>query len=207
MAATIKGTPNGPYQVNGGPQLRRPSGKTCPAEGEAWLCRCGGSKNKPFCDGTHQKIGFSDRNLLDPKRNHQDSYKGRKITILDNRAICAHAGHCTDGLKEVFRMREEPWIAPDAAPLEKIIETIRRCPSGALGYAIDGVEAAAPKRTPAITITDDGPYAISGGIELDGAKPGDGASREHFTLCRCGASKNKPFCDGSHWEARFKDSG
>jgi CDGSH-type Zn-finger protein len=203
----IKGAPNGPYLVSGDLALRRPSAKAYPVKGDAALCRCGGSKNKPFCDGTHAKIGFSDRNLAEPKKNRRESYKGRKITILDNRAICAHAGHCTDGLKEVFRMREEPWIAPDAAPVEKIIETIRKCPSGALSYAIDGVEAAAPKRPPAITITDDGPYAVTGGIELDGAKFGDGASREHFTLCRCGASKNKPFCDGSHWEAKFKDAG
>jgi CDGSH-type Zn-finger protein len=202
----IKGAPNGPYLLEGKPSLRRSSGKTYPVDGNAALCRCGGSKNKPFCDGTHKKIGFSDRNFLDEKRNHRETYEGRKITILDNRAICAHAGHCTDGLKEVFRMREEPWIAPDAAPVESIIETIRKCPSGALSYAIDGVEAAEPKRPPAITITDDGPYAVTGGIELAGVEFGDGASREHFTLCRCGASKNKPFCDGSHWEAGFKDS-
>jgi CDGSH-type Zn-finger protein len=203
----IKGAPNGPYLVSGDVALQRPSGKSYPVKGNAALCRCGGSNDKPFCDGTHARIGFSDRVLADGKQNHRESYKGRNITIFDNRAICAHAGHCTDGLKEVFRMREEPWIAPDAAPVERIIETIRKCPSGALSYAIDGVEAAAPNRPPAITITDDGPYAVTGGIELDGAKFGDGASREHFTLCRCGASKNKPFCDGSHWEAKFKDAG
>jgi CDGSH-type Zn-finger protein len=56
-----------------------------------------------------------------------------------------------------------------------------------------------------VTVTDNGPYAISGGIELEGAKRGEGASAEHYTLCRCGASKNKPFCDGSHWDAGFKD--
>jgi CDGSH-type Zn-finger protein len=54
-------------------------------------------------------------------------------------------------------------------------------------------------------VTKDGPYAVSGGIELAGVSFGDGASQEHYTLCRCGASKNKPFCDGSHWDAGFKD--
>jgi CDGSH-type Zn-finger protein len=54
-------------------------------------------------------------------------------------------------------------------------------------------------------VTDNGPYAVTGGIELLGVKMGEGASPEHYTLCRCGASKNKPFCDGSHWDAGFKD--
>ena len=54
-------------------------------------------------------------------------------------------------------------------------------------------------------MTDNGPYAVSGGIELMGVQFGDGASREHYTLCRCGASANKPFCDGSHWRAGFRD--
>ena len=102
-------------------------------------------------------------------------------------------------------MREEPWIAPDAASVEKVIETIRKCPSGALSYAIDGVEAAPPRRAPMVEVTDDGPYAVTGGVELATGRWGEGASREHFTLCRCGMSKNKPFCDGSHWDAKFRD--
>jgi CDGSH-type Zn-finger protein len=57
-----------------------------------------------------------------------------------------------------------------------------------------------------VTVTDDGPYAITGGIELLEVTFGEGASREHYTLCRCGASKNKPFCDGSHWDAGFRDA-
>jgi CDGSH-type Zn-finger protein len=56
-----------------------------------------------------------------------------------------------------------------------------------------------------VTVTDHGPYTVTGAVELAGAKFGEGASREHFTLCRCGASKNKPFCDGSHWDAGFRD--
>jgi len=56
-----------------------------------------------------------------------------------------------------------------------------------------------------VTVADNGPYQITGGIELVDVKRGDGASSEHSTLCRCGASKNKPFCDGSHWNAGFRD--
>jgi CDGSH-type Zn-finger protein len=56
-----------------------------------------------------------------------------------------------------------------------------------------------------VTVTKDGPYAVTGGIELADVVFGEGASTEHYTLCRCGASKNKPFCDGSHWHVGFKD--
>ena len=186
--------PNGPYQFTDGPKTQA-------------LCRCGGSKNKPFCDGTHGRIGFSDRKLSDGRDDRRVTYAGKAITIFDNRALCAHAGYCTDGLKAVFRQRETPWIDPEGASVREIIAIVERCPSGALSYAIDGVEAAPPQRPPRMTATKDGPYAVTGGIELVDVARGEGASTEHYTLCRCGASKNKPFCDGSHWEAGFKDAG
>jgi len=204
-------TPNGPYyllndmEVKPVPNLRRASGEACATVRGVALCRCGASKNKPFCDGSHSTIGFSDRNAADPGKDERKSYAGRRITILDDRSICSHAGFCTDELESVFRQHDEPWIAPDGAEMEKIIATIRKCPSGALGYAIDGVEAEAPERPPMITVTDSGPYAVTGGVELMGVKFAQGASTEHYTLCRCGASKNKPLCDGSHWNAGFRD--
>ncbi len=197
--------PNGPYLLEQGADLQRASGEALPNEKGVALCRCGGSRNKPFCDGTHRKNGFSDANHADAAKDKRDVYAGKRITIFDNRALCAHAGHCTDGLASVFRMRSEPWIDADGAAVQQIIDTIRRCPSGALSYAIDGVEATAQRGSPKVTVTDNGPYALSGGVELAGVKFGDGASREHYTLCRCGASKNKPFCDGSHWNAGFQD--
>ena len=85
--------------------------------------------------------------------------------------------------------------------------TIRKCPSGALSYSIEGVEAPPAGGPPMITVTNDGPYTITGRVELVGVEFGDGASKDHYTLCRCGASKNKPFCDGSHWSIGFKDPG
>ena len=207
---TITCLPNGPYYLPDDPEavapdLRRSSGGVLPAARGVALCRCGGSKNKPFCDGTHAKIGFSDRKISDGSKDRRESYAGKGITIFDNRGICAHAGYCTDNLKAVFRMREEPWIDPDGATLREIVETIRKCPSGALSYAIDGAEAAPPPRPPMITVTDNGPYAVAGGVELVGVQFGKGAPTEHYTLCRCGVSKNKPFCDGSHWDANFRD--
>jgi len=182
-----------------------PDGPYLYSEEKKALCRCGGSASKPYCDGTHRKNGFSGRNLADPAKNRRTSYAGRRIAILDNRALCAHVGYCTDNLARVFRHHDKPWIDADGAAVEEVIATIRKCPSGALSYAIDGVEPPAPQRPPAIAVTKDGPYAVTGGVELVGVEFGEGASREHYTLCRCGASRNKPFCDGSHWDANFRD--
>jgi CDGSH-type Zn-finger protein len=210
-APKIACLPNGPYYLLNDlsaapvPNLRRASGEACAAVRGVALCRCGGSKNKPFCDGTHGTNGFSDRNISEPAANKRAAYTGRSITIYDNRAVCAHAAFCTDGLAAVFRHGQAPWIDPDAAAVAEIVPTIRKCPSGALSYAIEGVEAEPPQRAPMVTVTDDGPYAVTGGIELVGVRFGDGAALEHYTLCRCGASKNKPFCDGSHWHVGFKD--
>jgi CDGSH-type Zn-finger protein len=169
------------------------------------LCRCGGSANKPFCDGTHQKNSFSGVKLADRGPDLREDYRAESITIHDNRSICAHAGHCTNGLASVFKYKSEPWIDPAGATAEAIIETIRRCPSGALSYALDGLKGGDPQREPAITVTKDGPYVVTGGVQLHGQSWAQGASTEHYTLCRCGASKNKPFCDGTHWSVGFKD--
>ena len=203
--------PNGPlYLLNDltastVPNLCRANGEACASVRGVALCRCGGSGNKPFCDGTHGTIGFTDRRTADDSANRRTNYVGKRITIHDNRGICAHAGVCTDRLESVFRMGQEPWIDAAGASAEEIIETVKKCPSGALSYSIDTVEYRDQDREPMVTIANDGPYAITGGIELIGVTFGEGASKEHYTLCRCGASKNKPFCDGAHSQIGFRD--
>ena len=89
--------------------------------------------------------------------------------------------------------------------MQKIVETIEKCPFGALSYSIDGAERQEAGGDPAIMVAPNGPYAIKGGVELEGVAFGEGASHEHFDLCRCGASKNKPFCNGAHWHTRFDE--
>ena len=209
--ASIACLPNGPYYLShdGDPDvvrfLQREDGSACSMGQAAALCRCGGSKNKPFCDGTHATNGFSDARLGGGPADQRISFLGKRIAIHDNRALCAHAGACTEGLPGVFREDGRPWIDPDAATAEQVVETIRRCPSGALSYSIDGVEHRDREAAPAVTVMNNGPYAVSGSIELTAVVFGVGSSQEHYTLCRCGASKNKPFCDGSHWDVGFKD--
>ncbi len=200
---TIECTPNGPYMVRNLGDLRRGTGDRLEARPVMALCRCGGSANKPFCDGTHKKNGFSGARLADPATDVRTSHDGADVTIHDNRSICAHAGHCTDGLATVFRQKSEPWIDPAGAAAEAIIATVRRCPSGALSYSRDGVEVTSEPREPSITATTDGPYAVVGGPQLLEQAWAQGASTEHYTLCRCGGSRNKPFCDGTHWSIGF----
>ena len=203
--------PNGPYyyfptfEAKVCPGLTSSTGETRQYTPGIALCRCGGSNNKPFCDGTHGTNGFTDKKLTDGKWNFRQDYVGKTITIHDNRGICAHAGECTSNLAKVFKLKEEPWIDPDGATAEEIIATINRCPSGALSYSVDNVEHRDRDGEPRIVVSRDGPYQVKGGIELGGVEKGEGASDEHYTLCRCGGSKNKPFCDGTHWHIGFKD--
>ncbi len=201
----IRAARNGPYIVTRLASLENSRGEAIPVQETIALCRCGASANKPFCDGTHAKIGFESAKQTDGSLDKRDDYAGKEITIHDNRGVCAHAGRCTDGLPRVWRMGTEPWIDPDAADPESIIETIRRCPSGALSYTLGGVEHRDQDPAPKITVTRDGPYAVAGAIELADEPRGQGASTEHYTLCRCGGSKNKPFCDGTHWHIKFRD--
>jgi CDGSH-type Zn-finger protein/ferredoxin len=201
--ASIEPEPNGPYLVNGITDFRNANGEAIRTEPTMYLCRCGGSSNKPFCDGTHEKIGFSGERLSDPSQSKTDDYVGKELTIHDNRFMCAHAGFCTRHSPNVFSTAAEPWINPDRDPADKTIETIKMCPSGALSYSVNGILHRDQARAPCIHVTKNGPLFVVGGPELRGeARP---LSPEHYTLCRCGASKNKPFCDGSHFRARFKD--
>jgi CDGSH-type Zn-finger protein len=204
---------NGPYYLLDEPEpqpvpfLQTAAGQQPATARGVALCRCGGSANKPFCDGTHGRIGFSDAQQNDRAPDRQDHYRGEALTIHDNRGICAHAGHCTDSLPAVFRMHEEPWIDADGAPAEEVERVVRGCPSGALSFSRADEAGGDTERAPMVTVTKNGPYAVTGGIELIGVAFGEGASREHYTLCRCGASRNKPFCDGSHWRIGFTDEG
>jgi CDGSH-type Zn-finger protein len=196
---------DGPYLVEGVNRLNNARGEMLETKPVTALCRCGHSGRKPYCDGTHKRIGFSGKRLSDGKSDKRRNYVGKRVTIHDNRSICAHAGFCTDGLAAVFNGDRSPWIDPDGVSLDQIVAIIEKCPSGALSYSIDGVEHRDRQRPPSITVTSDGPYAVEGNPELVATTMADGASTEHMTLCRCGASKNKPFCDGSHWDIGFKD--
>jgi CDGSH-type Zn-finger protein len=190
---------DGPIRVSHVPSIIDSDGTELPATEHTVLCRCGSSARKPYCDGTHARVGYRSCKLEGRLPDYVRDYVGKDITIHDNRAVCSHAEHCVRDLPAVFSREDRPWIHPDAAPADDIARTIEKCPSGALSYTRDGVLHKNLEREPAIRVDPEGPYDVVGGPELadpDGCRP---ESTEHYTLCRCGRSRNKPFCDGRHW--------
>lgn len=195
---------NGPFLVKGTVKYTDAKGNKIATEKEVVaLCRCGASKNKPFCDGTHSDIGFTgakERTETYPTRE----YEGEELTVVDNIGICCHWGACVNGAPDVFFKwdGDERISVVDGADKEKVIEVVRKCPSGSLVYKLDGETQKEFFSDPEVFVSEDGPLHIRGGIKLNGDD--QPVTNSHYTLCRCGASKNKPFCDGAHKEAGFK---
>src|ERR1700733_6023063 len=204
----------GPLLVTNVEDIHDWLGRPLPTRPLTALCRCGASAMKPYCDGSHVR-GFDD--AKDPGRlpDRRDTYIGQQVTIFDNRGTCQHSGFCTDRLSTVFKVDKEPFVAPSGGRMDEIIRAVRDCPSGALSYAFDGIEARAEVdyhgiRAPSIEVSKDGPYRITGTVTLldaddDPVVRNAGASTEHYTLCRCGHAQNKPFCTGMHWSIKFRD--
>lgn len=193
-----------PYLVVGIEEIESSDGDKFKMENVTALCRCGGSSHKPYCDGTHSKIEFDGSRDEGLKPGKTRSYEGKDITINDNRRVCAHDGNCTRSLPSVFKSDELPWIDPNGASVKEIIETIEGCPSGALSYTIGSRRYQNLERPPKIIVQKNGPYKIQGGIELTDDAGSVPEASEHYTLCRCGKARNKPFCDGTHIDIDFK---
>ncbi len=195
-----------PYTVESLTDLKDSENNPLPVQETTLLCRCGHSDNKPYCDGSHLRVGFIGEKEADRVPDQVDEYAGPTITIVDNRGVCSHAGFCTDNLPSVFRMNEEPWIDAAGATIEAIIAQIEQCPSGALSYKVDGVRHQKHGGQPTINVKKDGPYYTTGGVGLTDDQDSTPETTDHYALCRCGQSKNKPFCNGAHWNG-FEDSG
>ena len=169
------------------------------------LCRCGDSKFKPHCDGSHATNGFVGERE-DNEKPVPEVYEGKDITIVFDRYLCMGAGFCGE-LESVFGTAKEPKYEPDAASSEEIIETIRKCPSGALSYIIDETHYTKYFNINQIVVVEDGPLDCQGEITLIDDQESDKflpENTDHYTLCRCGGSKKKPLCDGSHHKNGFK---
>ena len=213
-AEEVRCAHDGPYLVTNAERVSDWLGQEISVAPQVAFCRCGESGIKPVCDGACATNGFSDKK--DPKRvpDRRETYKGVQLTVYDNRGICQHSGFCSDRLNTVFHT-EGAFVTPSGGRMDEIIRAVRDCPSGALSYAIDGVEARAQvdwdnARESTIEVSKDGPYRITGGMRLTDAagepvKRAQGSSLEHYALCRCGHSQNKPFCSGMHWYIEFKD--
>jgi CDGSH-type Zn-finger protein/uncharacterized Fe-S cluster protein YjdI len=133
-----------------------------------------------------------------------DEIEGAQLTLLYDGGKCIHARHCVTGAPQVFIANiEGPWINPDSMDVELLAGIAHVCPSGAIRYRRrDGRPDEAEPPVNLIAVREAGPYAVRADMRIDGKAAGFRA-----TLCRCGASKNKPFCDGSHHEVKFGASG
>lgn len=149
--------------------------------------------------------------LYDKDRDRQPDqcrYPGDNLHVLYDRRRCMHAAECGRASKAVFDGKREPWIAPDNADRDELIRVVLRCPTGALrALDPDGTPLAdpAPEHNE-ITVSPDGPLYVRGTIEVH-MPDGTTSTETRVALCRCGASRNKPFCDGAHSRARFHDAG
>jgi CDGSH-type Zn-finger protein/uncharacterized Fe-S cluster protein YjdI len=129
---------------------------------------------------------------------------GKKLTLVYEGKRCIHARFCVTGAPQVFLANVQgPWITPDAVTTEHLVEIAHACPSGAIRYQRrDGEPNETAPAVNLLAVREAGPYAVRGDLSIAGNK-----SSFRATLCRCGASKNKPYCDGSHHEVSFAATG
>ena len=221
----IKVTKNGPYIVSGklpiseqiiivnkeGVPVEWGSGKKYPLQEKCGLCRCGESNNKPFCDGTHTKTGFDGTETAsnEPYLEQAKIIQGPTLKLFDVEDLCASARFC--------HRAGEIWnLIPKSDDLDArrvAIEEAGDCPSGRLVvWDKKTEEIIEPKLEKSIGLIEDpqmmcsGPIWVRGGIPIKSADGKVYEVRNRVTLCRCGKSSIKPFCDSSHFpEHRYKE--
>lgn len=215
---------NGPYIVTGNVPLEEKliaikdndycytNGKKLPQAETYALCRCGQSSNMPFCDGTHTHTNFDGRETASRRPFFEEAvrYEGSDYILCDAEELCAFARFCHKPAGDVWLLTEES-TNPDCR--KEAIQGALNCPAGRL-VILDSVtgQAVEPHYQQSIVIIQDpdrqcsGPVWVRGGIPV---KSSDGfiyEVRNRVTLCRCGKSRNKPFCDSMHVITGFSDS-
>jgi CDGSH-type Zn-finger protein len=175
-----------------------------------FLCRCGQSARKPYCDGTHTRVGFDGSETASRAAYAEQAQvmEGPAVTLLDAEALCAFARFC-DRSGQVWSLVNE---ASSDSARDELIFQIGQCPSGRLVARDQATgEAIEPALTPSVVLVEDpyeeasGPIYVRGGVEITGADGVAWETRNRVTLCRCGRSNTKPFCDGTHAHVHFKD--
>lgn len=219
----IKVAKDGPYLVTGEPKITEQfimpdadgasstyrSGQNYSKSGTVALCRCGHTSTPPYCDGHHAKVGFKGACSAPhtPIQSGAIPFDGDKFTLLDNDHYCSFSRFC-DALGRVWNQISEQTPQGDKIALS----LAHACPAGRLMIIDkDTGEQIEPEFLPEIAVLEDpaigisGPLYVKGGIEVtdENGKPYECRNRQ--TLCRCGHSSNKPFCDGAHASARFDD--
>lgn len=218
----VKVTKDGPYLVYGVPKIAEETitpdengvsikyteGRTFEIKNDPTaLCRCGRSSHAPFCDGTHERVGFDGTETADfePILDGAEEIPGPNLTLMDNEKYCAFARFCDAGGR-IWNLVLEGTPEADALAIREAGD----CPAGRLIMMDADGNPIEPDFPISIGVLEDGGLKISGPLWLKGGirvESEDGRSyevRNRQTLCRCGHSSNKPFCNGSHASARFK---
>ena len=216
-------TQDGPYLVEGSVPIARQTivanaagssvgwrqGEELDTNATCALCRCGESANKPFCDGSHLRVGFDGTETASRESYLAQAAEqvGPSLILTDAQPLCAFARFC-DVAGQVWNLVEQD--GPEAAQLT--IQEAGLCPAGRLVAWDRGTgKALEPELDPSIGIVEDptegvaGPIWVRGGIPISSADGQSYEIRNRVTLCRCGASRNKPFCDASHASIGFTD--
>ena len=194
---------NGPLVVSGVSTMNGPDG-AIEVKPVMALCRCGASKNKPFCDGSHNKVGFESRGGTPAGRDRVITYEGQEVSVNYNPLLCSHAAECGRLASNIFNPAQKPWVQPDQGTVAEVEAVVTACPSGALSIATsDGPEHRSADRAQ-IVVEKNGPYWVKDIPALTSDRA-EGAATDKFVLCRCGLSGNKPYCDGSHRDAKWND--
>lgn len=219
---------DGPYEVIGGVPLVRKSQVTTEAgepfawrkdreletEDTYWLCRCGRSKDKPFCDSSHETADWDPgeraaTNLTAERRVRLKS--GKIIVVRRDYSLCMEAGFCGNRFGNLESLAEK---SDDPNVLAQVIGMVERCPSGSYTYALEengpDMEPDLPKQIAVLTeMTDEGPIIsalwVTGEIPIERADGQPLETRNRVTLCRCGESRIKPLCDGTHRQKMIRE--
>ena len=217
----IVAEPCGPYQVHGNVPIRR----LRPVYSEygepmtwevterfdpkpvVFLCRCGHSRRKPFCDSSHTGLPF-DGDDGAPQTTYDErarTFDVPGIVVRDDRMLCEHAGFCGTRITSIWKLLDDR-ATEDTTVRAQVITMIERCPSGALTFRLtaDGSDLE-PDLPASIGVVDDGPLFVSGNIPIERADGTPLETRNRVTLCRCGESAIRPLCDGTHKKTGFSD--
>lgn len=221
----IKITADGPYLIYGNPPIDQeiilPN-----EEGSSWvyqkgksfdnsenpvhLCRCGYSKHKPFCDGSHAHADWdpTETSSKYPLLEGAEQFEGPTMILADNEKYCAFARFC-DAYGRIWNLVQ---TAESEEERELVRHEVGHCPAGRLVlWDKETQKVFEPPFDPSIGIIEDpgikvsGPIWVKGGIRIEGADGKSYEIRNRVTLCRCGQSSNKPFCDGTHASMHFHD--